>query len=190
MTRPTEMFTAVFASLLLLSTGTNGQTISQSSVSATGPTTSSTRPTTSASGQVGSVTRAGAPSATNSAITTHTILVGKADHKFEPDVVQAVVGDIIQFQFYPVNHSIVRAEYGYPCVPYEMTGVGKVGFYSGFRPVDAILDDVSIPSNDALVSSANWRNSHLCTEFVSMILCQFSSTVQPQEVVSVTRWLG
>ncbi|KAK8200058.1 hypothetical protein HDK77DRAFT_218282 [Phyllosticta capitalensis] len=141
MTRPTEMFTAVFASLLLLSTGTNGQTISQSSVSATGPTTSSTRPTTSASGQVGSVTRAGAPSATNSAITTHTILVGKADHKFEPDVVQAVVGDIIQFQFYPVNHSIVRAEYGYPCVPYEMTGVGKVGFYSGFRPVDAILDD-------------------------------------------------
>ncbi|KAK7631240.1 hypothetical protein IWX48DRAFT_524906, partial [Phyllosticta citricarpa] len=76
--------------------------------------------------------------------TTHTILVGKLDHKFEPDVVQAPVGDIIQFQFYPVNHSIVRAEYGYPCVPYEMTGVGKVGFYSGFRPVDAILDDPPI----------------------------------------------
>lgn len=71
------------------------------------------------------------------------MLVGKADHKFEPDVTQALVGDFVKFQFYPNNHSVVRAEYGYPCIPYEMTGVGKAGFYSGFKPVDVILDDVS-----------------------------------------------
>jgi len=35
----------------------------------------------------------------------------------------------------------VRAEYQFPCIPYELTGKGKVGFFSGFHPVDAILAD-------------------------------------------------
>ncbi|KAF2489414.1 hypothetical protein BU16DRAFT_421240, partial [Lophium mytilinum] len=61
------------------------------------------------------------------------------DHKFRPDVTQANVGDIIEFDFFPPNHSVVRAEYEHPCIPYEMTGKGKVGFFSGFHPVDAIL---------------------------------------------------
>ena len=46
---------------------------------------------------------------------------------------------------------MVRAEYGYPCVPYEDTGVDKVGFFSGFMPVDEILSDPpkwSIKVND------------------------------------------
>jgi len=46
---------------------------------------------------------------------------------------------LAEFQFYPTNHSVVRAEYKYPCIPYEDTGVDKVGFFSGFEPVDAIL---------------------------------------------------
>ena len=58
-----------------------------------------------------------------------------------PDVTQAEAGDTILFQFYPTNHSVIRAEYGYPCIPYEDTGVDKVGFFSGFFPVDAILPD-------------------------------------------------
>jgi hypothetical protein len=56
-------------------------------------------------------------------------------------VTLAEVGDVIQFEFYPTNHSIVRAEYEYPCIPYEDTGVNKFGFFSGFKPVDAILPD-------------------------------------------------
>lgn len=62
-------------------------------------------------------------------------------HTFVPDVTLAKIGDSIKFEFYPTNHSVVRAEYGFPCIPYEYTGVDKIGFYSGFRPVDAILDD-------------------------------------------------
>jgi plastocyanin len=82
------------------------------------------------------------PSATSSApAQTHTISVG-IDHKFKPDITQAEVGDIISFQFFPPNHSVVRAEYEFPCIPYEMTGRGKTGFFSGFRPVDAILNAV------------------------------------------------
>ncbi|KAF2187405.1 hypothetical protein K469DRAFT_569532 [Zopfia rhizophila CBS 207.26] len=72
---------------------------------------------------------------------THTIKVGSGDHKFRPEVTQAEVGDIIEFNFFPPNHSVVRAEYTYPCIPYDVTGKGKVGFYSGFYPVDAILSE-------------------------------------------------
>ena len=46
-----------------------------------------------------------------------------------------------EYQFYPTNHSVVRSEYGYPCIPYEDTGVDRIGFFSGFMPVDTILPD-------------------------------------------------
>ncbi|KZM21025.1 uncharacterized protein EKO05_0011131 [Ascochyta rabiei] len=71
---------------------------------------------------------------------THTIQIGLLDHKMRPETTEAAVGDFIQFDFYPLNHSVVRAEYGFPCVPYEMTGTDKKGFFSGFRPVDRVLD--------------------------------------------------
>ncbi|KAL5385621.1 hypothetical protein DPSP01_004734 [Paraphaeosphaeria sporulosa] len=48
---------------------------------------------------------------------------------------------IVEFDFYPVNHSVIRAEYEHPCIPYEMTGRGKVGFWSGFHAPDALLGD-------------------------------------------------
>jgi hypothetical protein len=57
----------------------------------------------------------------------------------------------IEFNFYPANHSVVRAEYGFPCIPYEMTGNDKVGFFSGFNAVDKVLDNppkYSIKIND------------------------------------------
>lgn len=38
------------------------------------------------------------------------------------------------FQFFPQNHSVARAEYQHPCIPYENTGANKVGFWSGFQP--------------------------------------------------------
>lgn len=80
-------------------------------------------------------------STSSSAPQTHTIQVGLLDHKMRPEITEAAVGDIIEFDFYPLNHSIVRAEYGFPCIPYEMTGSSKKGFYSGFYPVDKVLDN-------------------------------------------------
>ena len=55
----------------------------------------------------------------------------------------------IEFQFFPPNHSVGRAEYQQPCIPYEDTGENKVGFWSGFYPLSKILDYVGItlPSN-------------------------------------------
>ncbi|KAF2795912.1 hypothetical protein K505DRAFT_416167 [Melanomma pulvis-pyrius CBS 109.77] len=78
---------------------------------------------------------------TTAAAQTHTVTVGNGDHKFRPDVTQAKVGDFIEFTFYPANHSVVRAEYQFPCIPYEMTGRDKIGFFSGFKAVDAFLSN-------------------------------------------------
>ncbi|OAG40874.1 hypothetical protein AYO21_04951 [Fonsecaea monophora] len=72
---------------------------------------------------------------------THTVAVALGGFTFVPDVTLAKVGDTILFQFYPTNHSVIRSEYGYACIPYEDTGVDKVGFFSGFKPVDAILSE-------------------------------------------------
>lgn len=48
-----------------------------------------------------------------------------------------------EFAFFPSNHSVGRAEYHQPCIPYEDTGEKKVGFWSGFFPVDKVLPNVS-----------------------------------------------
>ncbi|KAJ5447312.1 Cupredoxin [Penicillium cf. griseofulvum] len=56
---------------------------------------------------------------TSTGITTHTIQAGpKSDpHQFVPTSIKAKVGDIVVFEFYPTNHSVVQAEYLAPCVP-------------------------------------------------------------------------
>ncbi|KAF2811662.1 uncharacterized protein BDZ99DRAFT_569648 [Mytilinidion resinicola] len=59
-------------------------------------------------------------------------------HRFDPEDIQANVGDVISFHFYPTNHSVVKAEYGYPCVPYDyVEPVSKDMFFSGNRPMQA-----------------------------------------------------
>jgi plastocyanin len=61
-------------------------------------------------------------------IATHTVQVGyKSDpHQYQPSTITANVGDIIIFEFYPTNHSVVKADYLAPCVP-----ASENVFYSG-----------------------------------------------------------
>lgn len=76
----------------------------------------------------------------------HVITVGKGAHRFDPEVITASTGDIVTFEFFPLNHSVVRAQYRYPCIPYENVVVGQEGFFSGLIPVSDILIDVRINS--------------------------------------------
>ncbi|OJD12870.1 hypothetical protein AJ78_06606, partial [Emergomyces pasteurianus Ep9510] len=50
---------------------------------------------------------------------THTISVApkQSPHAYEPRSVEAEIGDEILFEFYPSNHSVVRADFDAPCVP-------------------------------------------------------------------------
>ncbi|KAH7027800.1 uncharacterized protein B0I36DRAFT_327954 [Microdochium trichocladiopsis] len=61
---------------------------------------------------------------------TITVKVG-LQHDFQPDVITARKGDVIHFDFYPRNHSVVRAAFKNPCIPYNLVYPGSDLFFSG-----------------------------------------------------------
>ncbi|KAH7354623.1 hypothetical protein BKA65DRAFT_496693 [Rhexocercosporidium sp. MPI-PUGE-AT-0058] len=74
------------------------------------------------------------------------ILISRQDGlNFSPNQVFANKGDIIEYRFYPQNHSVARAAFGSePCITYELTGPGRVGFWSEFHPVALVLSNPPI----------------------------------------------
>ncbi|THX74407.1 hypothetical protein D6D04_07962 [Aureobasidium pullulans] len=80
-------------------------------------------------------------SPSSSATVIHTVTVGKGSHQFIPDILTASVGDVVKFEFFPLIHSVVRAQYGYPCIPYEDVLEGQEGFFSGLFPVSEIASN-------------------------------------------------
>lgn len=73
--------------------------------------------------------------------TVHVITVGNAagEPVFEPKTLKAAVGDMVQFQFYPSNHSVVMSAFDRPCAPAD----GDDAFYSGYMPVR--MEDTEMP---------------------------------------------
>ena len=81
-------------------------------------------------------------SSSSSTPTIHVVTVGNnGDNSYSPNVTYANPGDIVSFQFWPTNHSVVRGEYAgseacgaggcNPCVPYELIHPGAPGnFFS------------------------------------------------------------
>ncbi|KAL1306586.1 hypothetical protein AAFC00_005270 [Neodothiora populina] len=111
------------------------------------PTTSIT-PTVSSSGS--QVSR---PSSTSSGPTIHTITAGEGFNQFVPNNITANVGDIVKFIFYPLNHSVAQAEFGFPCIPRSMMNASvKTSFFSGSYVVPKIVEDLptwNLTVNDA-----------------------------------------
>ncbi|KAK1755367.1 hypothetical protein QBC47DRAFT_214851 [Echria macrotheca] len=93
-----------------------------------------------------------APSSTSS-VNIIPISVGAENHKFVPDQVNASVGDIIRFNFYPGGHRVARAEFGFPCIPYEYTGGNKEGFWTGVFTPQVITNPP--PHYDVRVNDTN-----------------------------------
>ena len=71
---------------------------------------------------------AASTTSSSTGVATHTIQVGPKSnpHQFVPTDITANVDDIVIFEFYPTNHSVVKADYLAPCVPAS----GNI-FYSG-----------------------------------------------------------
>ncbi|OTB07282.1 hypothetical protein M426DRAFT_9008 [Hypoxylon sp. CI-4A] len=102
-----------------------------------------------------SVTQAIEPAKTatkSTAVATHTVRVG-LQHDFEPDTIKANPGDTIRFNFYPTNHSVVRAAYKRPCIPWELTQDPTETFFSG--PVEQDTLQSPIPSWDLKVNNTD-----------------------------------
>lgn len=126
-------------------------------VSAQGSATATGSVNTAGSTTLATSTITSAPSSTSASSSssrkpqTFTVEVGPGDFIYKPDRLDNVlVNDTVLFQFYPPDHSVARAEYGNPCVPYEYTGKDKVGFFSGVKYVDTAqnLAEWSLLIND------------------------------------------
>ncbi|KAK3619028.1 hypothetical protein LTR56_024283 [Elasticomyces elasticus] len=69
----------------------------------------------------------------------HTVTVGEVLNSFNPTTITAAPGDIVQFNFYPANHSVVRAQFGSPCIPFDYVGDNTTGgFFSGMNALERI----------------------------------------------------
>lgn len=66
------------------------------------------------------------------AATTIPVSVGKNGLTFEPNVIHAQEGDVIEFRFWPRNHSVVAGNFNEACRP-----ASENGFFSGFFPTQA-----------------------------------------------------
>ena len=58
--------------------------------------------------------------------------VGQNGLAFTPNNVTAAMGDMLQFHFHAINHSVVMGDFSSPCQP-ATTG----GFFSGFMPTSS-----------------------------------------------------
>jgi len=91
---------------------------------------------------------------------------------FEPNTTYADKGDIVVFQFYPTNHSVVRGEYVSaaacgqadcnPCIPYEQYHPDRQGLSSG-----NILTQVLPGRAKVLRPSLRRRSQQLTARFSS-----------------------
>ncbi|KAJ4398465.1 hypothetical protein N0V91_010170 [Didymella pomorum] len=58
----------------------------------------------------------------------HLIKAGSGGFKFTPqELTNVSVGDIVTFEFYPPDHSVVQAEFGSACVPYSYADKDHAG---------------------------------------------------------------
>lgn len=48
---------------------------------------------------------------------THTVVAGRNGLNFEPNNVKAEVGEVVEFHFLKVNHSVAQSSFAKPCVP-------------------------------------------------------------------------
>ncbi|KAI9052204.1 hypothetical protein LZ554_003563 [Drepanopeziza brunnea f. sp. 'monogermtubi'] len=81
----------------------------------------------------------GSALAQSAGIRVHVVRVGAMNGSliYSPDNIKAAVGDMVQFQFAPNNHSVTQSTFDQPCQPIAPAGSNGAGIYSGFMPVSA-----------------------------------------------------
>jgi len=85
-------------------------------------------------------------------VTVHVVSVSNSNGSltYSPDNLVAAKGDMVQFQFFPANHTVTQSTFDEPCQPIsEVSNV--TGIYSGFMPVKAA--DTTIPTYTILINS-------------------------------------
>jgi plastocyanin len=100
------------------------------------------------------------PSSTSSAmsatgsVAVHVIKVSDKNGSliYSPASIHVPVGDMVQWHFYPKNHSIVQAAFSNPCTPISNVMPNVTTFFSGYMPVKAT--DQDMPALTMMVKDA------------------------------------
>jgi len=71
-------------------------------------------------------------------VTVHKVDVGK-DGKlaYWPEKLTVAPGEMVQFTFFPKNHTVTQSDFDHPCVPISQITPNVTGIRSGFMPVAA-----------------------------------------------------
>jgi len=90
--------------------------------------------------------------ATDAQVTVHVVRVGGTNGSltFSPNNLVAPVGDMVQFQFAPANHSVAQSTFDQPCEPISANS-NVTGIFSGFMPVSA--SSTNTPTYTILINS-------------------------------------
>lgn len=70
---------------------------------------------------------------------------------FTPNDISAKPGDIVQFQFSQVNHTVTQSSFAEPCMPIQQSDPNAAGIHSGFVAVSAnetTVQTFDVPIND------------------------------------------
>jgi len=70
---------------------------------------------------------------------------------FTPNDIKAAPGDILQFQFSQINHTVTQSSFNEPCLPIQQSDPGAAGIHSGFIAVtgnDTTVQTFDVPVND------------------------------------------
>jgi plastocyanin len=91
-------------------------------------------------------------SALAASVTVHVVQVGASNGTlaYFPNNIQAAVGDMVQFQFAPLNHTVTQSTFDAPCQPIAMNS-NVTGIYSGFMAVSASA--TTTPTYTVLINS-------------------------------------
>lgn len=94
----------------------------------------------------------GSALAQSSQVMVHVVKVGNANGTlaYSPNEVTAAVGDMVQFQFAPANHTVTQSTFDQPCQPISLNS-NTTGIFSGFMPVSASA--TTTPTYTILVNS-------------------------------------
>ncbi|KAF7166977.1 hypothetical protein CNMCM5623_000465 [Aspergillus felis] len=115
---------------------------------------------------------------------THTVKVGPKEnpHQYSPHNITAAVGDVIVFEFYPRNHSVVKADFMAPCVPAS----GGI-FYSGQVNTFNETSDGQLegePPTWSLVVNDTEPTFFYCTAVDSCLVNGMVGVINPNETMT------
>ncbi|PVG03255.1 hypothetical protein CPB86DRAFT_436703 [Serendipita vermifera] len=82
--------------------------------------------------------------AANITVTVGVDSTGAAGLIFNPQVVNAAVGDFVNFEFRGGNHTVTQSSFANPCTQQFNTVTQANGFDSGFMPYDAASGQIGV----------------------------------------------